>query len=141
MRVLPIYVVVALLVSAAGAPVPARSAGVYEPLPINEREKELIDSSNELEGYFSSQSLIHRDEALLALVERVGRELAPPPTDPYIHYQFFVLRDPSPNAFSLPNGHVYVQTGMLARLEDSAQLAALLAHEINHVAGHHSILE
>jgi predicted Zn-dependent protease len=52
-----------------------------------------------------------------------------------------VLRDPSPNAFALPNGHVYVHTGMLARLHDEAQLAGLLAHEISHVAGHHGILE
>ena len=52
-----------------------------------------------------------------------------------------MLRDPSPNAFALPNGHVYVHTGMLARLHDEDQLAALLAHEINHVAGHHGIVD
>ncbi len=52
-----------------------------------------------------------------------------------------MLRDPSPNAFALPNGHVYVHTGMLARLQDEDQLAALLAHEITHVAGHHGLVD
>jgi predicted Zn-dependent protease len=74
-------------------------------------------------------------------VRRVGHEIRPQPTDDYIEYEFFVLRDPSPNAFALPNGHVYVHTGMLARLRDEDELAALLAHEINHVAGHHGIVE
>ncbi len=80
-------------------------------------------------------------EKALELVRRVGHEIRPQPTDDYIEYEFFVLRDPSPNAFALPNGHVYVHTGMLARLDDEDELAALLAHEINHVAGHHGIIE
>ena len=115
--------------------------GVYEPVPLKENEQHIIESANELEGYFRSQSLIYEDEAIVSLVRRVGHSLAPAPTDDYIDYEFFVLRDPSPNAFALPNGHVYIQTGMLARLDDEAQLAALLAHEINHVAGHHGIIE
>ena len=78
---------------------------------------------------------------MLELVRRVGHALRPPPSDDYIEYEFFVLRDPSPNAFALPNGHIYVHTGMLARLRDEDQLAALLAHEINHVAGHHGIVD
>jgi predicted Zn-dependent protease len=116
------------------------AAGDYGPVPIDEDEQHLIDSSDELEGYFRSQSLIYDDERVVEMVRRIGNEIAPPPTDEYIEYRFFVLRDPSPNAFALPNGHVYVHTGMLARLDDEAQLAGLLAHEVNHVAGHHGIV-
>ena len=119
----------------------AAAGGEYGAVPIDEDEQHLIDSSNALESYFASQGLIYRDEQVVSLVRRIGSELAPPPTDDYIEYEFFVLRDPSPNAFALPNGHVYVHTGMLARLQDESQLAALLAHEINHVAGHHGIVD
>lgn len=119
----------------------AWAEGDYASVPLKGNEQRLIEESNELGAYFSTQSLIYDDERLLAIVRRIGRELAPPPTDDYIDYEFFVLRDPSPNAFALPNGHVYVHTGMLARLRDEAQLAALLAHEINHVAGHHGIVD
>jgi predicted Zn-dependent protease len=129
------------LVALLCAPVAAPAAGVYDTVPIDRDEQHLIEEANELGGYFAAQSLLYNDERVLSLVRRVGHEIRPKPTDDYIEYEFFVLRDPSPNAFALPNGHVYVHTGMLARLNDEAQLAGLLAHEISHVAGHHGILE
>jgi predicted Zn-dependent protease len=119
----------------------ASAGGVYESLPIDNDEWRLIEESKDLEGWFNAQSLLYTEPKALELVRRVGHEIRPHPTDDYIEYEFFVLRDPSPNAFALPNGHVYVHTGMLARLDDEDQLAALLAHEINHVAGHHGIIE
>jgi predicted Zn-dependent protease len=119
----------------------ASAGGVYESVPIDNDEWRLIEESKDLEGWFNAQSLLYTAPKALELVRRVGHEIRPHPTDDYIEYEFFVLRDPSPNAFALPNGHVYVHTGMLARLDDEDQLAALLAHEINHVAGHHGIIE
>ena len=118
----------------------ASAEGSYESVPLKDKEHRLIEESRELNGYFARQSLLYTDSRVVELVSSVGRSLAPPPTDDYIDYRFFVLRDPSPNAFALPNGDIYMHTGMLARLTDTAQLAAILAHEINHVAGHHSIV-
>src|SRR6185295_5599428 len=75
------------------------------------------------------------------LVERVGRAVAPAnPTDAYENFRFGILNDPVPNAFALPDGQVWVHAGLLAVLENEAQLAAVLAHECTHVEGHHSIL-
>ena len=129
------------LIASVCAPAAATAGGVYDSVPIDRDEQQLIDSANDLEGYFASQALLYQDKQALALVRRVGHEIRPAPTDDYIEYEFFVLRDPSPNAFALPNGHVYVHTGMIARLRDEDQLAGLLAHEISHVAGHHGIIE
>ena len=129
---------------AAGAALCATVAyadGVYEPVPLKDQEQRLIEESRELNGYFERQSLLYNDPRVVELVAGVGRSLAPPPTDAYIQYRFFVLRDPSPNAFALPNGDIYLHTGMLARLTDTAQLAAILGHEVNHVAGHHGIVQ
>lgn len=115
--------------------------GVYEALELRRQEpNDLIATSAQYRDMFERRSLLYGDEDVLALVRRVGDALAPPPTDDYINYRFFVLRDPSPNAFAFPNGDIYVHTGMLARMTDESQLAALLAHEINHAAGHHTIL-
>jgi predicted Zn-dependent protease len=127
----------ALCVTALGA----QADGVYEPVPLRDQEQRLIEESRELRGYFERQSLLYTEPRVVELVASVGRSLAPPPTDDYIEYRFFVLRDPSPNAFALPNGDIYMHTGMLARLTDTAQLAAILGHEVNHVAGHHGILQ
>ena len=129
-------------IAASIAPAPTANAqGIYEPVELVRRERELlIEPSDQFAEQFRRRSMLYGDEEVLALVRSIGEELAPEPTDDYMDYRFFVLRDPSPNAFGLPNGHIYVHTGMLARIENEAQLAAVLAHEIVHVAGHHLIL-
>src|SRR5712692_10426792 len=48
-----------------------------------------------------------------------------------------VLRDPTLNAFAMPNGKVYLHTGLLSRLENESQLAMILGHELTHVTNRH----
>jgi len=117
----------------------AGAAGTYDPVSLNRKERRLIETSAELKTRFEQRSLLYNDEALLTLVREVGTELAPAPTDEYVEYRFFLLHDPSPNAFALPNGDIYIHTGLLARVADRSQLAAVLSHEIAHVAAHHGI--
>jgi len=115
--------------------------GVYGPLELRRSEpNDLIDTASQYNDMFARRSLLYGDSSVLELVRRIGHELAPEPTDAYINYEFYVVRDPSPNAFAFPNGQIYIHTGMLARMADESQLAALLGHEINHAAGHHTIL-
>lgn len=52
-----------------------------------------------------------------------------------------VLRDPFLNAFALPNGTVYLHSGILARMENEAQLATVLGHELSHFLRRHSLKE
>lgn len=47
------------------------------------------------------------------------------------------VSDPGLNAFALPNGSIYIHLGLLARLENEAQLAAVLAHEGAHFVYRH----
>ena len=73
------------------------------------------------------------------MLARIGGCISPPATDDYIDYRFYLVRDPSPVSFSLVDGQVYLHSGLLARLENESQLAAVLAHEIHHVAAHDHI--
>lgn len=50
-----------------------------------------------------------------------------------------VLSDPSLNAFTFPNGRIYIHTGMLAAMDNEAQLAALLSHEVIHALNRHAL--
>jgi predicted Zn-dependent protease len=52
-------------------------------------------------------------------------------------FEFFVLRDPSINAFALPGGFVFVHTGLITLSETESELASVLAHEIGHVTQRH----
>jgi len=53
-------------------------------------------------------------------------------------FTFRILNSPVVNAFALPGGFVYVTRGLLSHLENEAQLAVVLGHEIGHVAARHA---
>jgi predicted Zn-dependent protease len=53
-------------------------------------------------------------------------------------FTFRVLNSPIVNAFALPGGYVYVTRGLLTHLNNEAQLAVVLGHEIGHIAARHA---
>jgi Zn-dependent protease with chaperone function len=78
------------------------------------------------------------DPELQAYVKRVGESLIPKWVSPDdFNFTFSVIEDPSLNAFALPDGTVVVHTGLLAALENEAQLATVMGHEIAHATHKH----
>lgn len=68
-------------------------------------------------------------------VNRVGQSLVPPASKHL--YAFKITLNPVPEARSLSTGTVYVSTGMLSLVDNEAQLAYILGHEIGHVESEH----
>jgi len=54
-------------------------------------------------------------------------------------YRFFVIRDPTMNAFAVPGGYIYFFAGLMGRVSTDDELAGVMAHEIGHVEGNHFI--
>ncbi|WP_425482861.1 M48 family metalloprotease [Aureimonas leprariae] len=75
------------------------------------------------------------EQTLAAIVGR----LATVTDDPNRVYRITVLNSPNVNAFALPGGYVYVTRGLLALANDSAEVAAVIAHEMGHVTANHGI--
>ena len=63
----------------------------------------------------------------------IGRALAPYGKRPDIKYMFGILDTDDINAYSCPGGYVFVTRGLLKILDNEAQLAAILGHEIGHI--------
>ena len=82
---------------------------------------------------------IYPDAALNAYVDRVGQRIAKRSHRPELNYSFKVVNDSSPNAFALPGGFIAISRGLLVNLENEAELAAVLGHEIGHVTARHSV--
>jgi predicted Zn-dependent protease len=79
-----------------------------------------------------------KDPELQAYVERIGRSLVPKWVDgqPF-QFTFTLVDDSTLNAFAMPDGTVVVHSGLVAVLENEAQLAAVLGHEIAHATHRH----
>ncbi len=74
---------------------------------------------------------------LTAYIVSVGKRVSKYSDDPSLPYDFRVIDSDMINAFALPGGFVYVTRGILSRLGNEAQLAAILGHEVGHATARH----
>ena len=112
-----------------------------------------IDASKEIsdsEEYFLgrgvaarilSQYPLSKDQALNTYVNEVGQTVARKSTRPrtYKGYHFAVLDSSTPNSFACPGGIILITKGMIKTCGNEDQLAAVLAHEVGHIANRDGI--
>ncbi len=80
-----------------------------------------------------------QDAAVHRYVALVGTTLAQVSDKPNFPWTFIVLDTDAVNAFAAPGGFVHITRGALALLQDEAELAAVLGHEIVHISEQHTI--
>jgi len=80
-----------------------------------------------------------QDAAVHRYVSLVGLALARASSRPNLPWTFIVLDTDGVNAFAAPGGYIHVTRGALALVSNEAELAAVLAHEIIHVANKHAV--
>ena len=78
------------------------------------------------------------DPALQQYVENIGMRLAGKSQRPNLPWHFVVVDVPAVNAFALPGGYIYITRGILPFLDNEAELAGVLGHEIGHVTSRHA---
>ena len=81
---------------------------------------------------------ILHDSTTDAYVTALGRKLASKMPGPEFPYRFHVVQQNPINAFAVPGGAVFVNTGTICAASNEAQLAGVMAHEESHVALRHS---
>ncbi len=78
------------------------------------------------------------DEDLQRYIRDVGGRVAAP-AEREMPYEFGLLRSEIPNAFALPGGNVYITVGLLEVMNSERELAAVLGHEVGHIAAQHNV--
>lgn len=107
-----------------------------------EVDNKLRNEADAIDAQYEKRGLVLHDADLQAYIDSAGnRVLDHRPVPEKVTYRFLVLRDANVNAFALPNGSVYITTGLLALLENEAQLAGVLGHETAHIYERHPYLE
>lgn len=121
------------------------AAGCARNPATGEREISLIGEGQEVQmGQEYSQQVdaqmgIYQDAALNQYVSNIGMRMAAASERPNLPWSFKVVDDAAVNAFALPGGPIYITRGILATMENEAQLAMVLGHEIGHVTARHSV--
>ncbi len=89
----------------------------------------------------SGKVKLSKDARINQYVQEIGQRLAATSDRPDLPYTFQVVRDNSINAFATMGGFVYLHTGLIKTADNEAELASVIAHEIGHIVGRHSITQ
>lgn len=103
---------------------------------VSENQEIAIGEQQYVPTQQSQGGLYKVDAALTDYVQQVGNRLAAV-SDRDLPYEFVVINDSTPNAWALPGGKIAVNRGLLTQLDNEAELAAVLGHEIVHAAARH----
>ncbi len=121
----------------------ALAAGCATNPVTGKKELSFVSESQELQAGEQSKAATeatygyYEDPKWTARVDSLGRRMAAVSHRPELKWEFFVLDDPTVNAFAAPGGFIYITRGILAQFNSEAQLAGVMGHEIGHVTAKH----
>jgi predicted Zn-dependent protease len=101
-------------------------------------EAQEIDIGRQLDTEVRREMGLYEDAELQRYVSDIGLRLARHSQRPNLPWQFAVVDSPAVNAFALPGGFIYLTRGIMPFLDDEAELAGVLGHEIGHVTARHA---
>ncbi|HXZ28426.1 MAG TPA: M48 family metallopeptidase [Terriglobales bacterium] len=102
-------------------------------------EKE-IQMGKEMSMQVESSVKLVKDPVVNEYINRLGQNLVRN-SDAKVPFTIKVIDDDSINAFALPGGFMYVNSGAILAADEEDELAGVMAHEIAHVAARHATRE
>lgn len=102
-------------------------------------QDEEIALGHEIAGNLLGAAPLVKNEALQKYVNSVGRWVASQSERPDLPWRFAVIDSDDLNAFSAPGGYVMITKGLYRKLNNEAQLAGVLGHEIGHIVKKHQL--
>ena len=102
-------------------------------LTVSEEEK----LSRGILKHIYQQYEIIEDPAIVDYVNKVGNRIVEGLEEPLFNYRFHIIKVDAYNAFAIPAGYIFINSGLLAAMDSEEELAGILAHEIAHVNARH----
>jgi predicted Zn-dependent protease len=141
----PSVLIPALLVAGLGAGLVTGPLGCARNPVTGKSELSLVSESQEIQmGQQAAQEVaqtigLYKDDKIQSYVASLGKGIAVKSERPNLPWEFHVVDDASVNAFALPGGFIYVTRGLMTSINDEAELATVVGHEIGHVTNRHSV--
>jgi predicted Zn-dependent protease len=83
------------------------------------------------------ENALLEDPEVSEYLNDLGDRLAAQSATGGANFQFFVIKDPTINAFAVPGGYIFIHQGLMLATASESELAGVMAHEIAHVTQHH----
>ena len=78
-----------------------------------------------------------KDPFLTSYINHLGQKLVAQIGPQPFHYRFFIVKDPTMNAFAVPGGYIFIHSGLIQMADREGELVGVIAHEISHVYCRH----
>ena len=101
-------------------------------------EAQEISIANESDSQIKEEMGVYNDPELQRYVSEIGWRMAKVSERAHLPWRFTVVDVPAVNAFAVPGGAIYVTRGIMPFLDNEAELAGVIGHEIGHVTARHS---
>src|SRR3989338_4172199 len=122
-----------------------RGPGAVNPVT-GEKEISIISESTEIQmgqrnfmPYVQQFNALYQNDVIQDYVEKIGTKLSQVSHRASMPFEFVVVNSSIVNAWALPGGKIAVTRGLLSKMKTEAELAAVLGHEIGHVAAKHTV--
>jgi len=102
-------------------------------------QDEEIAIGRQISGNLLGAAPLVKDKRLQKYVNNVGRWVAAQSERPDLPWHFGVIESKDVNAFAAPGGYIFVTRGLYVLLQNEAELAGVLAHEVGHVVRQHHL--
>lgn len=132
-RITAFIIILALVISCAVNPV----TGKKQIMLMSEEQE--IALGAEYDPQVISTFGEYRNDALLSFLQQKGAEMGKISHRPNLQYHVKILDSPVVNAFAVPGGYIYLTRGILAQLNNEAELIGVLGHEMGHIAARHTV--
>jgi predicted Zn-dependent protease len=103
---------------------------------LSDAESRTWHAAGEIDRHLRRKGLIYDDPRLTGYLQSIADRLYPE-FKGTVHVQ--LIDSPQLNAFALPNGSIYLNMGLVARMQNEAQLATVIGHEISHFTHQHAL--
>ena len=101
-------------------------------------EEQEVALGQETAGQIAEQLPLVNDPAIVGYVSAVGQRLVEQTDRRNLEWRFHVVNSDEINAFAVPGGYIYINRGLIDRMQGFDELAGVLGHEVNHVVLRHS---
>jgi predicted Zn-dependent protease len=139
-RSIATVLIASVLAACASTKLPPMGAG-GKPFKPESDERAIWAKAEKEEETLRKKVKSYDDPMMEEYLSRIGDKLLPEDVRAAggPGFRFGVMSEPTLNAFAMPNGRIYVHTGLLSSLDNEAQLATILGHEMTHVTHRHAV--